>query len=129
MGEVNNCFQRCIPEYVLMKCLLISVSISYTCVKVLSPPFTGIHFHNLLKLMSLVRNFHLPSVAPLIRVLLCFSVEKNVSNQLPVVFEVENSIWRWFSLSSKFSEKRFYNISNWTQHQRRHVIHERHSRV
>lgn len=47
MGEVNNCFQSCISEYVLMKCLLISVSISYTCVKVLSPPFTGIHFHNL----------------------------------------------------------------------------------
>ena len=46
-------------------------------------------------------------------------------NYLPTVFEVENSIWKWFSSGSEFSEKYFYNISNWPQHQRRHITHKR----
>lgn len=50
-------------------------------------------------------------------------MERNLAHCSPTVFEVENGIWKWFSLGSEFSEKSPYNISNWPQHQRKPVTH------
>lgn len=64
------------------------------------------------------------SLAPLLRAISCPKGKKLCQTILHCLWS-RKQIWRWSSVGSGFSEKHFYNISNWPQHQRRYVTHER----